>query len=100
MDTHTYGMGECLQHVLKIPAGQAQGAFIMTIVEKNLINGVRYQYVKASKASVYRLIKEYQKGTHFELNEEWNTIGRRPLLKEKQLVECTKKILADPTDKK
>ena len=85
-----------MQHVLKIPAGQARGAFIMTIVGKNLIKGVRYQYIKASKASVYRLIKEHRKGRHFEIDEEWNTVGRRPLLKDKQLVECTEKILADP----
>ena len=91
---HTYGMGEFLEHYFSQKTRKERGAFIRAILEPP------YRYVKRDRATCFRVINYHKAGKRFAFDEEWNVRGRRPILKEKELVAVAKKIMLDPTDKK
>jgi hypothetical protein len=82
---HTYGVGEFLKHAFAREPGRERGAFIRSVNDV-FIGDTKakntHRYVKASRASVYRAIKEHIKGPRFEGDKEWNHVGRPALLKD------------------
>ena len=97
-----YGMGEFIQHLLQRTTKSERGAFIKSVNAAEIHPGVKnpHRYVTASKATIYRAIASHtKKGTIFGFKEEWNNVGRRPMLKDAELKECVEKMNADPTKK-
>jgi len=78
----TYGVGEFIEIVTQFPKGSSKrGQMIKMMLEK--------KYVKRTQGTVRAKLHAHEvNGVHFELDEQWNTKGRRPLLNEAELTQC------------
>ena len=78
----TYGVGEFIEIITQFPKGSSKrGQMIKMMLEK--------KYVKRTQGTVRAKLHAHEvNGVHFELDEQWNTKGRRPLLNEAELTQC------------
>jgi len=98
----TYGMGEFLQHYFARKTGSERGKFVRSVNEAiipktNAKNP--HHYVRVARSTIFRTINAHKAGTVFGFDEDWNNVGRRPLLKDKELKKSAAMIKTDPTKK-
>mmetsp|Transcript_27738 Transcript_27738/g.66830 ORF Transcript_27738/g.66830 Transcript_27738/m.66830 type:complete len:119 (-) Transcript_27738:836-1192(-) len=73
-ETKTYGVGEFIEIVSKYPKGsRLRGGMIKHILAEG--------YVKRNQDTLRKVLKNHeQKGKDYAFDEEWNFVGRKPLL--------------------
>ena len=100
---HMYGIGEFLQHYFARKGRGARGRFVRSVNQKLIQDTGRenpHRYVKVGRATIFRKVNAHKAGTVFAFDEEWDGVGRRPYVKDKELKEAAEKLKADPTNKK
>ena len=98
----TYGVGEFLKHYFARVGSRERGRFVRSVNEKLIPNSNAknpYRYVKVARSTIFRMINAHNAGTLFGFDEDWNDVGQRLLMQDKELNKAVEKIKADPTKK-